>query len=185
MKSFKLLCFCSFFLFTASALPAHYIDCTQNSVPKSSVFGTAGFGVTNPDLWYSITTNSYPEATLLSQERNKGLNQGGVYLSPTGFTVGEEGSYWVEITVILQNTGTEPLLIPFFLGENETFDAENPQLGGVVTLSPEVITSAHGTGIVKNVTPGTRLSILATNGGYPFPQDVTVVSWGISLVKLP
>lgn len=176
---------CCFFLLSSVTLQAHHSNYSEHSLHQSPTFGTAGFGVTDPSLWYTITTNSYPEVTLLSQKRNKGLEEGGVYLSPTGFTIGEEGNYWVEITVILQNPGTDPLLIPFFLVENETFDGDNPQIGGVVTLSPEFITSAHGTGILKNVAPGTRLSIVATNGGYPFPKDITVAGWSISLFKLP
>lgn len=181
MKIIKLF---SFFLLACSTLQAHQC-CEQTAVHHSSTFGSAGFGVTDPNLWYTISTNSYPEVTPLSQQRNKGLSEGGAYLSPTGFTIGEEGNYWVEITVILQNPGTEALLIPFFLVENETFDGDNPQLGGVVTLPSQYITSAHGTGILQNVAPGTRLSIVATNGGYPFPQDITVAGWGISLHKLP
>lgn len=152
---------------------------------QSSHFGNSGYGVTDPSLWYTITTNSYPESVSLSQNRNKGLSEGGVYLSPTGFTIGEKGNYWVNISAVLQNPGEDSLLIPVFLAQNEVFDIVSPEIGAVAILEPNVITSLHGTGIIKNVQPGTRISIVATNGGYPLPQDVKVVGWGISLFKLP
>lgn len=181
MKTLSLIC--SLFLLSSSILQAYYPSNEQNSVQACPTFGNSGFGG-NPALWYNITTNSYPDVTLLSQQSNRGSSEGNIFPSPTGFTIGEEGDYWVEITVVLQNPGEEPILIPFFLVENEIFDGENPQVGGVVTLFPGVITSAHGTGFLKDVAPGTRLSIVATNGGAPLPQELTIVAWNINIFKL-
>lgn len=159
--------------------------CRHYSPPESH-YGSAGFSVTDPNLWYTITTHSYPEMTPLSEQRNHGLQEGGVYLSPTGFTIGEEGDYWVNITAVLVNPGDESILVPVFLVQDETFDPDSDsQVGGVVTLAPGVITTMQGTGILQDIYPGTRLSLVATNGGDPFPQDVTVVGWFISLFKLP
>lgn len=185
MKILNLVSCLLFFSFSSLQAGSHH-HCNAPCPPvQGSHFGSAGFGVTDPSLWYTITTNSYPESVALSLERNKGSSKGGVYLSPTGFTIGEGGDYWVSITAILQNPGSDSLLIPVFLAQNESFNDEDPGVGGVVVLPPNVITTLNGTGIVQNIEPGTRLSLVATNGGYPFPQDVVVVGWGISLFKLP
>lgn len=201
MKFLKVYQFGCFFLLSYVSLQAgqsvnscnsvvidRFASCCQqnfNFLHQNSHFGSAGFGVTDPSLWYTISTNSYPDAVPLSEQRNKGLSEGGVYLSPTGFTIGEAGNYWVTITVILQNPGSDTILIPVFLAQNEQFDSANPDVGGVVTLEPNLIMTLNGTGIIKDVQPGTRLSLVATNGGAPFPQEVTVAGWSISLFKLP
>lgn len=152
-----------------------------------SHYGTANFSVTDPSLWYTIDTNSYPDAVPLSLERNKGFRKGGVYLSPTGFTVGEAGNYWVSITAILQNTVEDSTpLIPVFLVRDETFDPADPStLGGVVSLPTNSIETVNASGILENVEEGTLLSLVATNAGNPFPQPIKVVAWGISIYKMP
>lgn len=190
---------CLFFLFNQSIyansenetshFKAFEVNCHTNlECPHSnkSHFGSATYG-SNPAEWYTIETNSYPDVVLLSKNRNKGTSEGGVYLSPTGFTIGESGNYWISITAILQNpTEDSTVLIPVFLSVNDEFDPDdtNP-IGGVITLSSGVIDSLHGNGVLKNVVPGTRLSLVATNAGYPFPIPVTVVGWNISVFKLP
>lgn len=154
--------------------------------PISSNFGTASFSA-GPDLWYTIETNSYPETVSLSQKRNKGLAEGAVYLSPTGFTIGEAGNYWVTVTAVLQNpTDSSTVLIPVYLVVDEAFNPDDPSpIGGVVTLESGVINTVQGTGVLQNVVPGSRLSLVATNAGYPMPVPITIVSWSISLVKMP
>ncbi len=156
------------------------------SINQSEHFGTAGFGVTDPGLWYSISTESYPEATLLSQSRNRGAASGDVYLSPTGFTIGEAGDYYVSISAALQNpTPDSTVLIPVFLALDDEFDQEDPSLvGGIVTLPSDHINTLSGDGILRNVVPGTRLSLVATNAGNPEPIPVTVVGWTINVHKI-
>jgi hypothetical protein len=149
-------------------------------------FGMAGFSVTDPNLWYTIETNSYPDGTLLSQGRNKGSVEGSVYLSPTGFTIGEAGNYWVNITAILQNPEDTNILIPVYLVRDDTFDPTDPlAIGGVATIKTEELITIQGSGVLEKVTPGTRLSLVAMNGGSESPVPVTVVAWGISLFKMP
>ena len=190
---------CSIF-FTHAALQAEctctelcYHECNLSQLEFQSLlehsqtphFGTATFSSSDDTLWYTITTNSYPETTPLSLNRNNGISEGSVYLSPTGFTIGEAGSYWVSITATFQNNGENNLLIPVFLVEDEILDVENPaQIGGIINLFPNDIASMHGAGILNDIKPGTRISLLATNGGDPEPQDVTVVAWSISLFKM-
>lgn len=146
----------------------------------------AGFSVTDPNLWYTIETNSYPDGTLLSQGRNKGSVEGSVYLSPTGFTIGEAGNYWVNITAILQNPEDTNILIPVYLVRDDTFDPTDPlAIGGVATIKTEELITIQGSGVLEKVTPGTRLSLVAMNGGSESPVPVTVVAWGISLFKMP
>ncbi len=149
-------------------------------------FGTSGFAVTDPGLWYTISTDSYPEITLLSQSRNKGTAEGDVYLSPTGFTIGEAGDYYVSFTAYLQNpTEDSTVLIPVFLALNDEIDEDDPSLiGSVVTLPTGAINALHGSGIIRDVVPGTRLSLVVTNAGYPLPVPVTVASWSISVHKI-
>lgn len=150
-----------------------------------SHFGTSAFQSTDPGLWYTISTNSYPDSVPLSLQRNSGLSEGEIYLSPTGFTIGESGNYWISFTAVLQNPGVDAILIPVFLAQDEVFDTASPEIGSIVTLQANEIGSAHGTGIIKNIAAGTRISLVATNAGNPFPIDVTVSGWNISLFKLP
>lgn len=187
------------FLFACAALEARcpFSEATSNIIEQleaccqdtafphaESHFGTCGRGNMGPDEWYTITTDSYPDVVLLSQQQNMGSSKGGVYISPTGFTIGEAGNYWISITAILQNPGSDTILVPVFLVKNETFDPENPLVGGVATLEPGLITNLHGTGIVEDIGPGTRLSLVASNGDSSL-EDVTVIAWAISLFKLP
>ncbi len=149
-------------------------------------FGTASFGG-GPDVWYTIETNAYPDVALLSQNRNKGLSEGGVYLSPTGFTIGEAGNYWVTLTATLQNpTADSTLLTVMLLGIDDVFDpASVSPLGNLVTLESGKITQVQAMGTLKNVASGTRLSIVATNAGSSPTTPITVVSWSISVSKMP
>lgn len=148
--------------------------------------GNSAFNVTDPGLWYTITTNSYPETVPLSQGRNHGAKRGALYLSPTGFTVGRDGNYWVSVTAVMQNPAEETILIPVFLVRDEIFDPEDStSVGDVVTLVPNEVTSLHASGVVMDLKAGTRLSLVATNGGSPTPQPVNVVAWEISMFKLP
>ena len=61
----------------------------------------------------------------------------------------------------------------------------NSNLGGVVSLPTGLINTMQATGILQNVKAGTTLSLVATNGGSPEPQDITVIGWGISVFKIP
>lgn len=160
----------------------------KQMTPKSmhNPCGNSAFNVTDPGLWYTITTNSYPETVPLSQGRNHGSKRGALYLSPTGFTIGRDGNYWVSVTAVMQNPGEETILIPVFLVRDETFDPEDStSLGDVVTLVPNEVTSLHASGVVMDLKAGTRLSLVATNGGSPTPQPVNVVAWEISMFRLP
>jgi hypothetical protein len=151
-----------------------------------SHFGTAGFSVTDPNEWYIIATNSYPEVEPLSLQRNTGNSAGRVYLSPTGFTIGEAGDYLVSITAVLQNgSEDEALLVPVFLAVDDEFLVDDkPLIGGVVTLTGDEIETVQGTGTVKNLPEGSRLSLVITNGGYPMTKDVIVASWAITVLKI-
>jgi hypothetical protein len=165
---------------------AMFAEVSPITISESEHFGTASFGVTDPGLWYEISTESYPLTTLLSHSRNKGTASGDVYLSPTGFTIGEAGDYYVSITAVLQNpTEDSTVLIPAFLALDDTFDEEDPSLiGGIVTLPSGALNTLSANGIIRDVVPGTRLSIIATNAGYPFPIPVTVASWSINVHKI-
>lgn len=160
--------------------------CHCGTPAQSSHFGTSGFGNVGPNSWYTITTNSYPDTVPLSQQRNNGHSEGNVFLSPTGFTIGEAGNYWVNVSAVLQNpTQDTTILIPVFLVIDEEFDENNPLSGGVVTLPYEQIITMNGSSTLKDVPAGARLSLVATNGGNPFPIPVTVAAWSISLFKIP
>jgi hypothetical protein len=134
-----------------------------------------------------IETNSYPDVALLSQNRNKGLAEGGVYLSPTGFTIGEAGNYWVTLTATLQNpTADSTILTVVLLGIDDAFDPDSVSpIGNLVTLESGKSTQVQATGTLKNVASGTRLSIVAANAGTSPPTPITVVSWSISTFKMP
>ena len=196
MKCLKLFHVGYFFILSCTMLQANEdtnIDVTTDQKHQRSCceecdlshFGTSSFHTTDPSLWYTISTNSYPDSIPLSLERNSGLSEGDIYLSPTGFTIGQTGNYWISFTAILQNPGVDSILIPVFLAHDETFDIVSPEIGSITALQPNEIGNAQGTGILKNVVAGTRISLVATNAGNPLPIDVTVAGWSISLFKLP
>lgn len=162
------------------------VCCCQKTHAVKPIFGSAGFSG-GPTDWFTIETNSYPDVTPLSLNRNRGFKEGRLYLSPTGVTVGEDGNYWVDVVAILQNpTPDTTFLVPVYLVRDEVFDPADPNpMGGVVTLQPDIINTMNGSGILKNVSAGTRLSLVATNSGHPDPLPVTVVAWAITLYKLP
>ncbi len=173
----------SFLLHTGTHAKAELSDVPL--APLDANWGNAGRSV-GPDDWFEISTLSYPETTPLSIGRNVGEASGEVYLSPTGFTIGEAGDYSVSISAILQNLNEDSnIRIPVFLAIDDVYDPEAPSpLGGIVTLVTNQIDSLYATGIIKNVVPGTRFSLVATNAGYPEPVSVNVVSWGISVHKI-
>ncbi len=159
---------------------------------NAASFGTAGHS-SGPDGWYEITTDSYPLATPFSMDRNVGVSSGDVYLSPTGLTIGEAGDYEINISALLQNLTGSDLIIPIYLAVEKQgdpitteIDPENPNpIGSAAVISADTFfIPLYGTGILKDVEPGTRLSLVATNAGYPTPQTVTVVSWSIVAHKL-
>lgn len=147
--------------------------------------GSSGFSTLDPSNWYEIETFSYPTATLLSLNRNHGSTQGNVQLTDNGLIIGQSGNYSVSVQAILQNNGEEAVLIPMFLVQNGSFDPSAANLGGVGVLLPGIITTIQSTGILENVTPGTSLSLIATNGGSDDALPITVVGWGISVFRIP
>jgi hypothetical protein len=156
---------------------------------ESCDFANSGFSTMSPDDWYVIETHSYPDTVLLSKNRNKGFTQGGVALNPTGVTVKEAGNYWVTFSAIaLYTNDEEPYspLIPIFLIRNNNFDPSDDSaiLGSVGSLPEGMVTTIQGSGVLKDVDKNTLLTIVATNGGSPDPEPITIVSWGISLFKI-
>jgi len=175
-------------LFLPSAEAVERINsATSCSSPTSNwcQIGTSGFSTMDPSNWYEIETFSYPVTTPLSINRSRGSTQGNIQLTDTGLIIGQSGNYSVSVTAILLNTGNDPILIPMFLVLNGIFDPSNPSIiGGVGTLLPGQITTIQATGVLEYVTPGTALSLVATNGGNPDPVPITVVGWGITVFRI-
>lgn len=149
--------------------------------------GIAAFTANTSAEWYQITTQPYPTVVPLSLNRDRGSTQGNVKLTPTGLLIRQPGNYSVTFNAILVNN--EPNyapLIPVFLIRNDIFDPNATDiLGNVVTLPPNFINTVQFTGILENVKPCTKLSLVATNGGSPEPQPITVISWSISAYRIP
>lgn len=159
--------------------PKHHSNCHE-----SCQLGTAAFGVTSPTFWYTINTLSYPNAVPLSLNRNLGFSQGDIKLKPNGLKIYEKGNYSVSFSAILQNNEIEgAALIPVFVALDGSFSQTS--IGGVVTLPTGQLNTVYGTGILENIEEGTRLTLVATNGGSPNPQPITVISWSISVFKIP
>lgn len=192
MKFLKNMMLCCLFFASQQTVCADVVPTNSDEFLQYCCFenkehyATAAFSG-GPDIWYMIDTNSYPDAVALSKSRNKGFSKGRVYLSPTGVTIGEQGDYWVNVTAILQNLVEEDTpLIPVFLVADETFDPDGDIfLGGVVSLPVNMINTCQFSGILRDIPEGARLSIVATNAGNPEPQPVQVVSWSITLFKMP
>lgn len=149
--------------------------------------GVASFSTTNPNDWFEINTLPYPQTTLLSLGRNNGSVKGKVTFTPTGLRVGESGTYWANFSAILVNNDPEYApFVPLFLVPNNTFVPGNTtsQIGGVGALPANFISTIQGSGFLQDLEAGTSLSILATNGGSPQPEPVTVISWSINIYKI-
>lgn len=154
---------------------------------KSCQLGVAGFSTMNSADWYVINTSSYPITVPLSLNRNNGSTQGDIHLTSTGLKIKKRGNYFVSFTAILLNNDPDATaFIPIFLVPDGTFDPANTSnIGTVVALPPGFIASVGASGILQNVKPGTKFSIVAANGGGPDPQPITVIGWNISLFKIP
>lgn len=150
-------------------------------------FGSSGFSTNNPENWYPINTVSYPAVVPLSQNQNVGFTKGDIHLKSNGIKVGKSGNYWVSFSAILLNNDINVTpLIPIFLVKNGIFNITSTStLSAVQSLAPGIITHIQGSGLLKNLKRGTKLSLVATNGGSPTPQTVLIVSWNISLFRIP
>ncbi len=169
------------------ALPSpHSDDDADCSCDNNCETGTAVFSG-GPDDWFEIETLVYPATVLLSQNRNNGEVQGHVRLTPTGLQIGRSGTYWASFTAILSNEYPDYApLIPVFLVPNGVFNPENPnaQISAVTVVPPQYITTAQASGILMHLEAGTTLSLLATNGGSPQPEEVEVISWTITINRI-
>lgn len=190
MKRFFAL-FSALFWLLASHVSAHNEGnpgdtCRNGGHPHHANFATSGLSNQTPDEWFTIDTYSYPEMTPLSINANEGDSKGHIYPSPTGITIGEAGDYYVQIAAVIQNPDSaNTVLIPAFLAVDEDFEPyPNLQIGGVLTLEPEKIDTLNAFGILKDLKEGQRLSIVATNAGYPTPIPIKVVAWRITAFKL-
>jgi hypothetical protein len=186
LKTYHLACY---FLLSGTLLQAAPFTYEQfhseyarilGSVEDTS-YGTAGFGVSDPSSYYPLTTKPYPDPVVLSVNRNNGSVQGGIELSPTGLIVNDVGEYWVNISATVLNQGTDPLLVPIYLAVNDQYEAT--KIGNIGILVPNILTNVFGNGVITITDIGTTIDIIATNGESPFPHEIEVVSWGISLIK--
>lgn len=158
----------------------------DDNICDDCIFATSTFS-SGPDGWYDIITSPYPQTVPLSLNGNFQFREGNILTTDTGITINEGGSYWVSVNVILLNENQEYTpLIPIFLVPNDVFDplAQSTFIGTTVSVMPDVVTSVNVDGIVPNLSRGTTLSLVATNGGSPQPEIVTVVSWSISLFRI-
>lgn len=188
---------CSLLLFSFGTATASVQDSLfESRISSDSLFrcfqpnwcqiGNAGFSTLNPADWYEIMTLGYPITTPLSINRNRGSTQGNVQLTTTGIQIGQPGNYFVTIQVILTNNNpSDTPLIPIFLVRNGIFDPAVSDLGTIGMLPFGNVTVLTASGVVENVTAGTTLSIVATNGGSAEFVPITVVAWGISAFKIP
>lgn len=173
-------------LFAANAFSSSSSCSSSKDCCEKCTLGTVGFSG-GPPTWYTIDTPVYPNTVLLSKNANIGSRQGKISLKSTGLKINEPGNYSVTFTAILQNNDPEyTALVPVFLVENGVYDPMSTStVGGVVTLPPGMINTVTATGILEHVKPGTMLTLVATNGGSPEPQPITVIGWGITLFKIP
>lgn len=164
-----------------------HMACRKKKQCSETPLGTAGFSTSNPDQWYSISTSPYPITVPLSLHRNIGSTQGHIHLTSSGLKIDAPGDYWVSFAAfLLNNQENYAALIPVFLLRNDIFDpTDTMTLSTIVSLPSGFVNVAQISGILRNVKKGTRLSLVATNGGSPDPQPITVIAWDISLFKIP
>lgn len=146
-------------------------------------FANATFAVTDPLEWYVITLEPSPITTPISLNRNKGFRHGGINLTDTGVEVLTKGSYLVNFFTVLQNNGVIPVLVNVNLVENGLLNPDDAPLGAMVLLQPGAVETITIAGIVPDITSGTELSLVGSNGGSG-AADLTVVSWQISLSRI-
>lgn len=128
-----------------------------------------------------------PETVPLSENRNIGSTQGDVELTPTGLLINKSGNYSVSfLAILLNDVDNYTALIPVFLVRNGVFSpTDTSVLGSIVALQPHIPGTVQITGILENVSAGTTLSLVATNGGSPEPQPITVIAWNINAFRIP
>ncbi len=162
---------------------------SSSSSLEQCIFAEQSFSTTTPDNWYEISTLGYPATVPLSKFGNNGVKKGEIKLTPTGVTILEDGDYLVSFSTIMLNLAQESTpLIPVFLVQNGVFNPSakaGAVVGGTAQFPPEYFNTISGTGILQNVKKGTKLSLVATNGGGQEPQLMTVITWNIVVTKLP
>ncbi len=190
----NILFFCAFALLSQGLFAENHSHPFSSSSSSSSsnccfkcTLGSVGFTTNHPANWYVLETEPYPVTVLLSKNANYGSTQGDMRKTSTGLKINESGNYSVSFSAILTNTDpTYTPLIPVFVVRNGVFKPnDTTNLGGVVSLPISLVGTVQGTGILQDVKAGTILSLVATNGGSPEPQPVTVLSWSISAFKIP
>ena len=146
------------------------------------IVAVSSFSTMSPTEWFTIQTLPYPQAVPLSMRRNHGWKKGPIKITDTGVKFLEAGYYDVTITVVLFNpVSNYTALIPVFLVPNGVFDPNAlNNIGSVVTLSPNSLQSVSTSGPLL-VDACSSWSIIATNGGSPEPQPVTVAAWSVSV----
>lgn len=161
--------------------------CGQFWLTPKCHLGTAAFSTSSSNLWYTIDIPAYPNTVPLSLNQNSGFTEGKIELTSTGLLIEEPGNYWASFNAIIVNPqDSGPALIPVFLVPNGVFDPNHtPVLGSVVSVPFQQLSTVQFSGILENVVSGTTFSLVATNGGGPELQPITVVGWSISLFKIP
>lgn len=148
--------------------------------------GNALFRAFAPDQWYAIRVPIVPDTALLSRKRTAGFVQGDLNLEPNGVTILREGTYSVNFSVILQNPDKENnLILPVFLALNGEVDPAG--IENVAILRAGSVVSVSASGILRNVSPCTQLTIRIGNS--PNAADdctrLNVISWDINLFEIP
>lgn len=197
MKFLKLSCILSLSMHFAfgsnSQEQSLSFEPSQGCVAKGSnsqntfQIGTSAFSTTNPSKWYTIKTHNYPTIVPLSLHRNSGCAQGNIHGTSTGLKIRKSGNYSITFfAVLLNNNPSQTPVIPIIVARNGKIQPNSSSSVGVVASLPTgVVITVQGAGILKNVKSGTKLSLVASNGGNPTPVPITIIGWSMSLYKIP
>lgn len=183
----KLVLFCCLLFAYANGFEENFSCASQRS--NCTQLGISGFAGNPQNEFYTVKTHSFPDAVPLSKKRNAGSTQGQVQLTDKGLKILCPGNYSVNVQAILVNREINyGAIIQVFLVEDNKF-IPNKSNGNIVLLPaapPNEFTIGPVTfnAILENVTPGTTLSLVATNGGSPNPQPIDVIAWGINAFRI-
>lgn len=131
---------------------------------------------------------------ILSQNRNFGKKSGAISLTSEGVEVDKRGDYLVNFSVLINNLdGGEDSFVPYqvLVQRSDNFDINDPlNVSGISVFDVQSEGSIGegnfivlGDGILKNVAPGTRISLIIRSFFGP-TRDITVSNWKISISEI-
>jgi hypothetical protein len=149
----------------------------------TSQFGSSTFWITNTP--YSVVPPLYPTVSPISLNATKGFSKGKAKARAYGLKINKQGDYSASFQITLLNQDVAPGRFVIYLVRNGNFSPNDAELlVDEVSLMPGEITTLSNSGILRNVKPGTTLSLVAANKLQPGGLSVGVQYWNINAFRI-